>query len=141
MAELTADEVIAQLKLEAHPEGGWFRETFRDEPGHQGRPHSTAIVFLLKAGEVSHWHRVDAVEMWHWYRGAPLLLEIADAGGTPQAFTLGPDILGGQHPQGQVPAGAWQSARSLGDWTLVGCTVVPGFDFAGFELAPQGWQP
>jgi len=141
MSELTAEEMIAQLKLEPHPEGGWFRETFRDEPGHQGRPHSTAILFLLKAGEVSHWHRVDAVELWHWYAGAPLLLEVADSGGARQESTLGPDILGGQHPQGLVPAGAWQSARSLGAWTLLGCTVAPGFDFAGFELAPQGWEP
>jgi predicted cupin superfamily sugar epimerase len=90
---------------------------------------------------VSHWHRVDAVEMWHWYAGAPLLLETADANGTRQEQKLGPDILAGQHPQGLVPAGAWQSARSLGAWTLMGCTVAPGFDFAGFELAPQGWEP
>jgi predicted cupin superfamily sugar epimerase len=138
---LTADAVIAHLKLEPHPEGGWYRETFRDEPGHQGRAHSTAILFLLKAGEVSHWHRVDAVEMWHWYGGAPLLLEIADDAGTRRDVKLGPDIIGGEHPQGMVPAGAWQSARSLGAWTLLGCTVAPGFDFAGFELAPQGWEP
>jgi uncharacterized protein len=141
MTELTAEEMIAQLKLEPHPEGGWFRETFRDEPGPEGRPHSTAILFLLKAGEVSHWHRVDAVELWHWYAGAPLLLQVADSGGARQESKLGPDILGGQHPQGLVPAGAWQSARSLGAWTLLGCTVAPGFDFAGFELAPQGWEP
>jgi len=141
MTELTADEVIAQLKLEPHPEGGWFRETFRDETGPQGRAHSTAILFLLKAGEVSHWHRVDAVEMWHWYAGAPVLLEVADSAGVRREQKLGPDILGGQHPQGLVPAGAWQSARSLGAWTLLGCTVAPGFDFARFELAPQGWEP
>ena len=141
MSEKTADDIIAQLELAPHPEGGWFRETFRDEPGHQGRAHSTAILFLLKSGEVSHWHRVDADEIWHWYAGAPLLLEIADDNGTREEHTLGPDILGGQHPQGLVPAGAWQSARSLGAWTLIGCTVAPGFDFAGFELAPQGWEP
>jgi predicted cupin superfamily sugar epimerase len=141
MAELTAEEMIAQLKLAPHPEGGWFRETFRDEAGHQGRAHSTAILFLLKSGEVSHWHRVDAVELWHWYSGAPLLLKIADDAGQRQELTLGPDILTGEHPQGLVPAGAWQSARSLGAWTLFGCTVAPGFDFAGFELAPQGWEP
>ena len=141
MAEPTADDMIAQLKLAPHPEGGWFRETFRDEPGHGGRAHSTAILFLLKAGEVSHWHRVDAVEMWHWYAGAPLLLEVADDKGPRRDYTLGPDILAGQHPQGLVPAGAWQSARSLGAWTLLGCTVAPGFDFAGFELAPEGWEP
>jgi uncharacterized protein len=140
MAETTAEEMIAQLALAPHPEGGWFRETFRDAAGHEGRAHSTAILFLLKAGEVSHWHRVDAVEMWHWYAGAPLLLEIAEEDAR-RDVTLGPDVLGGQHPQGMVPADAWQSARSLGAWTLVGCTVAPGFDFAGFELAPKGWEP
>jgi len=142
MAEpLTADEVIAHLKLAPHPEGGWFRETFKDAPGHKGRAHSTAILFLLKAGEMSHWHRVDAVEMWHWYGGAPLLLEVAVDQGARHEYRLGPNLMGGEHPQGMVPAGAWQSARSLGAWTLVGCTVAPGFDFAGFELAPQGWEP
>jgi predicted cupin superfamily sugar epimerase len=142
MAEpLTADEVIAHLKLEPHPEGGWYRETFRDDSGHRGRPHSTAILFLLKAGEVSRWHRVDTVEMWHWYGGAPLMLEVADDAGTRHEYRLGPDLLAGEHPQGMVPGGAWQSARSLGAWSLVGCTVAPGFDFAGFELAPQGWEP
>jgi predicted cupin superfamily sugar epimerase len=140
MAGLSPEELIAALKLAPHPEGGWFRETFRDEPGHQGRPHSTAILFLLKAGEVSHWHRVDVVEVWHWYSGAPLLLKIADDAGRRE-LTLGPDVLAGQHPQAMVPAGTWQSAQSLGDWTLVGCTVAPGFDFAGFELAPRGWEP
>jgi len=140
MAEPTPEELIAALKLAPHPEGGWFRETFRDEPGHQGRPHSTAILFLLKSGEVSHWHRVDVVEVWHWYSGAPLLLKIADDAGRRE-LTLGPDVLAGQHPQAMVPAGTWQSAQSLGDWTLVGCTVAPGFDFAGFELAPRGWEP
>jgi len=138
---LTADEVIAHLKLAPHPEGGWYRETFKDEPGHQGRPHSTAILFLLKAGEVSRWHRVDVAEMWHWYGGAPLMLEVADESGTRHELRLGPNLLQGEHPQGLVPARAWQSARSLGAWTLVGCTVAPGFDFAGFELAPQGWEP
>lgn len=138
---LTANEVIAHLKLAPHPEGGWFRETFRDEPGHQGRAHSTAILFLLKSGEVSRWHRVDAVEVWHWYGGAPLRLETADDAGTRREVKLGPDLIAGEHPQGVVPAGAWQSAQSLGAWTLVGCTVAPGFDFAGFELAPQGWEP
>jgi predicted cupin superfamily sugar epimerase len=140
MAEPSPEELIAALKLAPHPEGGWFRETFRDEPGHQGRPHSTAILFLLKAGEVSHWHRVDVVEVWHWYSGAPLLLKIADDAGRRE-LTLGPDVLAGQHPQAMVPAGIWQSAQSLGDWTLMGCTVAPGFDFAGFELAPRGWEP
>jgi predicted cupin superfamily sugar epimerase len=137
---LTADEVVAHLKLKPHPEGGWFRETFRDAPGHKGRAHSTAILFLLKAGEVSHWHRVDAAELWHWHGGAPLLLEVKD-GVTRHDYRLGPNLLAGEHPQGIVPAGAWQSSRSLGAWTLLGCTVAPGFDFAGFELAPKDFVP
>jgi uncharacterized protein len=137
---LTADEVIAQLKLAPHPEGGWYRETFRDEPGYKGRPHSTAILFLLKAGETSRWHRVDAAELWHWHGGATLLLDVMH-GEARHEIRLGPNWLGGEHPQGLVPAGAWQSARSLGPWTLAGCTVAPGFDFAGLELAPDGWEP
>lgn len=137
---LTADEVIAQLKLAPHPESRWYRETFRDEPGHKGRPHSTAILFLLKAGETSSWHRVDAAEPWHWYGGATLLLDVMH-GEARHEIRLGPNWLGGEHPQGLVPAGAWQSARSLGPWTLAGCTVAPGFDFAGLELAPDGWEP
>lgn len=137
----SAEDIIAHLGLERHPEGGWYRETFRDEKGHQGRPHSTAILFLLADGEVSHWHRIDAVETWHWYGGAPLLLNFADENGAVQEFKLGPDLFAGEHPQAIVPAQAWQSARSLGAWTLVGCTVAPGFQFEGFELAPQGWEP
>ncbi|BAQ15487.1 hypothetical protein of Cupin superfamily [Methyloceanibacter caenitepidi] len=137
----SAEEIIAHLALQPHPEGGWFRETFRDEAGTDGRAHSTAILFLLAAGDVSHWHRVDAVETWHWYAGAPLALRVADEAGLVQEITLGSDIFGGQQPQAVVPANAWQSARSLGDWTLVGCTVAPGFQFEGFELAPQGWEP
>jgi predicted cupin superfamily sugar epimerase len=137
---LTADEVIAELKLVPHLEGGWYRETFRDEPGHKGRPHSTAILFLLKVGEISRWHGVDAAELWHWYGGATLLLDVMH-GEARHEIRLGPNWLGGEHPQGLVPAGAWQSARSLGPWTLLGCTVAPGFDFAGFELAPDGWKP
>ena len=138
----TAEEIIGQLGLERHPEGGWYRETFRDEAGHEGRAHSTAILFLLPEGEVSHWHRVDAVETWHWHAGAPLLLKIAkEAGAAVQEIRLGADLFGGEHPQGIVPAHAWQSAQSLGAWTLVGCTVAPGFQFETFELAPQGWEP
>ena len=137
---MTADEVIAHLALKPHPEGGWFRETFRDEVGPHGRAHSTAILFLLKEGEVSRWHRVDAAELWHWHGGAPLLLEIKD-GETRREHRLGANLLGGEHPQGRVPGGAWQSARSLGAWTLAGCTVAPGFDFSGFELAPEGFEP
>jgi len=137
---LTADDVIRQFSLEPHPEGGHYRETFRDAEGHQGRAHSTAILYLLKDGEVGRWHRVDAVELWHWYGGAPLRLEVKD-GETRREYVLGPDWQKGEVPQGVVPAKAWQSARSLGAWTLIGCTVAPGFDFAGFELAPEGFEP
>jgi uncharacterized protein len=137
---LTGDDIIAHFKLAPHPEGGWFRQTFRDEREHEGRAHSTAILFLLKAGEVSHWHRVDAVELWHWHGGAPLLLQVRD-GDTHNDYRLGPDWLHGEVPHAAVPTHAWQSARSLGAWTLVGCTVAPGFEFSGFELAPEGFEP
>lgn len=140
---MTADEIIAALKLQPHPEGGHFVETFRDPATDaNGRSRSTAIHFLLRQGETSHWHRVDAVEIWHWHAGAPLTLRIAEKQGAPvQAITLGSDLARGQRPQGIVPMHHWQAAETLGAWTLVGCTVAPGFDFAGFELAPQGWAP
>ena len=135
-----ADRLIAALGLQAHPEGGWYRETFRAPAPEGQRPASTAILFLLKAGELSRWHRVDADELWHWHRGAPLELGVHDGAGR-RIVRLGPDIEAGETPQGVVPAGAWQMARSLGDYTLVGCTVAPAFDFAAFELAPEGWEP
>jgi predicted cupin superfamily sugar epimerase len=140
---LTAAEVIRLLDLKPHPEGGHFRETIRDRhPAPQSRAHSTGIYFLLSAGERSHWHRVDAVEVWHYYAGVPLLLEIAKtAAGPVDTITLGPDLAAGERPQAAVPARAWQAARSLGGWTLVGCTVAPGFEFAGFELAPPEFRP
>jgi predicted cupin superfamily sugar epimerase len=137
---LTADEIIAHLGLKPHPEGGYFKETFRDAPGHEGRAHSTAILYLLRTGELSRWHRVDAAEMWHWYGGAPLKLVIKQDG-VRHEHRLGPNLLQGEHPQVLVPAHAWQTAESLGAWTLTGCTVAPGFDFAGFELAPDDFQP
>lgn len=137
---MTADEVIALLGLEPHPEGGHFRETFRDAPAG-GRGASTAIYYLLKAGEVSHWHRVDAAEVWHWHAGAPLVLTVSPNGHDAEARHLGPELRTGQRPQVVVPAGHWQTATSLGPWTLVGCTVAPGFDFAGFEMALPDWRP
>jgi predicted cupin superfamily sugar epimerase len=137
---LTAAEVIRLLDLRPHPEGGHFRETFRDPRERDGRSVSTAIYFLLARGERSHWHRVDATEVWHHYAGAPLALSIADGSGTT-VVRLGPDLAAGERPQAAVPAGAWQAAESLGDWTLVGCTVAPGFVFTGFALAPPGWSP
>lgn len=137
----TADQIIEQLGLAPHPEGGHFREMFRDAREVDGRSASTAICFLLRSGERSHWHRVDAAEVWHYYAGAPLELRIADGGEANGKLHLGVDLAAGQRPQAVVPAGAWQSAESLGAWTLVGCTVAPGFTFAGFELAPEGWAP
>jgi uncharacterized protein len=139
---LTASDVIRLLDLKPHPEGGHFREMFRDERQVDGeRAASTAIYFLLARGERSHWHRVDAVETWHWYAGAPLELEIAQNEGPIERVTLGNDLVSGERPQAVVPAHAWQAAQTVGDWTLCGCTVAPGFDFSGFELAPQGWSP
>lgn len=143
MTEVTAEHLIDQLNLARHPEGGWFVETYRHAPGDGTRGACTAIYYLLQSGEVSAWHRVtDADELWHWYAGAPLTLEIAAPdGGGAVSHTLGPAVTDGQRPQILVPANAWQSARSQGDWTLVGCTVAPAFDFAAFEMAPDGWSP
>ncbi|HTO40398.1 MAG TPA: cupin domain-containing protein [Rhizomicrobium sp.] len=135
-----SERLIRALRLLPHPEGGHYRETFRDSAGLAGRAHSTAIYFLLTAGEVSHWHRIDAAEMWHYYRGAPLQLDIAQDGGV-QRFILGPRIEVGEQPQVVVPPGAWQSARTLGDYTLVGCSVAPGFEFSTFELAAKDFSP
>jgi len=137
----SAADLIARLGLQPHPEGGHYRETFRD-PGcdADGRSRSTTIYFLLARGERSHWHRIDAVEVWHYYAGSALLLQIANGDGRC-TVKLGPDLAAGEVPQAIVPAHAWQAAESTGDWTLLGCTVAPGFDFAKFELAPRGWQP
>ncbi len=137
----TADDIIARLGLTPHPEGGFYRETFRDGAGVQGRAHSTAIYYLLRKGEHSHWHRVDAAEVWHWYAGGPLELRIAEEGGTASTRILGNDLMRGEQPQIVVPANAWQAAKPLGDYTLVGCTVAPGFEFATFEMAPPDWEP
>jgi predicted cupin superfamily sugar epimerase len=140
-ASLSAAEVIAMLELQPHPEGGHFRETFRDSRcDAAGRAASTAIYFLLAKGERSHWHRIDAVEVWHFYAGAALTLRIADDTGE-RAIRLGDNLTAGEMPQVIVPPHAWQAADSSGDWSLVGCTVAPGFDFSSFELAPPGWSP
>lgn len=138
---MTAEEIIELLKLEPHPEGGAFRETFRDRGGADGRARSTAIYFLLREGQRSAWHTVDAIEMWHWYAGAPMSLWISEDGNAVEEIALGNDLAAGQRPQGIVPEGAWQSAQSRGEWTLVGCTVAPGFEFSGFRLAEPGWEP
>jgi uncharacterized protein len=133
---LTADDVIRMLQLEAHPEGGYYRETFRDTKKMGERSASTAIYFLLKQGEISRWHRIDSVEVWHWYGGGPIRLGIRKAEGPVETVLLGNELVKNEHPQVIVPAYAWQTAETLGAWTLVGCTVAPGFEFTGFELAP-----
>lgn len=136
-----AQEIVRRLGLEPHPEGGHYREIHRDVPADGGRGAVTSIYFLLSAGERSHWHRVDATEIWHFHAGAALRLEIAEAAGDVIRHRLGPDLAAGEVPQAVVPPNAWQSAQSLGDWTLVGCAVAPAFDFAGFELAPPDFAP
>lgn len=136
----TAADIIRKLALKPHPEGRHYRETFRDSRLIDGRAASTAILFLLAEGERSHWHRVDAVEIWHWHAGAPLKLEIVD-GAKEEIIRLGSDIHNDEVPQVTVPARAWQAAESFGAWTLVGCTVAPGFQFEGFELAPVDFTP
>jgi predicted cupin superfamily sugar epimerase len=137
----SAQHIIETLGLEPHPEGGHYREAFRDGRMIGGRAASTAIYFLLAEGEQSRWHRVDAVEIWHFYAGAPLELRIAEPNGAAWGVILGAELGKGERPQVVVPAGAWQTARSLGAYTLAGCTVAPGFEFAGFQLAPDGWEP
>ena len=142
---LSTQEIVRLLELTPHPEGGFYRQTFRDPMPVGGRGASTAIYYLLPGGEVSHWHRVDAAEVWHFYAGAALELKIATQGVPTDVLRLGARIAAGERPQAVVPAGVWQSARSLGqgpdEWTLVGCTVAPGFEFAGFELAPADFSP
>lgn len=138
---MTAKEVIATLNLAPHPEGGWYRETWRAEAADGARASGTAIYFLLEADQSSHWHKVDATEIWHWHAGGPLVLSLSANGHDAQAHLLGPHFAQGQAPQQIVPPGVWQSAASLGAWTLVGCTVSPGFEFDGFELAPPDWHP
>jgi predicted cupin superfamily sugar epimerase len=141
MTNLSAEDIIRLLDLKSHPEGGHYRETFRDSASARpGRAASTAIYFLLRQGERSRWHRVDGAEVWHWYAGSTLLLSVSDASGRT-GHRLGPDLAAGERPQAVVPAHAWQLAESLGAFTLVGCTVAPGFEFSGFELAPAGFEP
>jgi len=134
---MSADRIIAKLGLQPHPEGGWYRQTWVG-PEVGGRASGTAILFLLKAGERSHWHRVDADEIWLWHAGAPLVLSLGLE--AAEEVRLGPDVLEGEVVQAVVPAGWWQAARPLGDWVLVSCTVSPGFRFEGFELAPPEWE-
>jgi len=137
----TADDIAARLGLAPHPEGGFYRETFRHDGAEGERGAVTVIYYLLREGERSAWHRIDATEIWHHYCGAPLVLTIAEDGARPRAVTLGTDFAAGQQAHAVVPAGAWQTAAPLGGWTLAGCTVAPAFTFSGFEMAPPGWQP
>ncbi|WP_337269303.1 cupin domain-containing protein [Oryzifoliimicrobium ureilyticus] len=140
-AEADPDAIIAALSMQPHPEGGWYVETFRDGKDDQ-RGHSTAIYYLLKAGQRSHWHRVrDAAEVWHHYAGGPLALHLSRDGETRQTLVLGKDIVAGERPQAVVPADWWQAAEPLGSFVLVGCTVAPGFSFSSFDMAPPDWQP
>jgi hypothetical protein len=144
ISELTADEVVQILGMQPHPEGGFFRETFRDAAhgADRGRGASTAIYYLLRDGEVSAWHRVrDATEVWHHYAGAPVDLTLSEDGRGTESARLGTDLKAGERPQVVVPANVWQTARAVGGWALVGCTVAPGFEFAAFEMAPAGWAP
>lgn len=140
-AALPASAVIAALDLKPHPEGGFYRETWRDAPADGARGAGTAILFLLRAEDFSHWHRVDAAELWLWHAGGPLVLSLSPDGHDAEAVRLGPNLAAHELPQRVVPAHWWQSAASLGRWTLVSCVVAPAFRFEGFELAPQDWRP
>lgn len=141
MKTMTASEVVALLGMEPHPEGGFYKQTFADTLNSTGRPHSTLIYYLLSDRQTGAWHRVDAAEVWHWYAGAPMRLDISRDGKLVSAHALGNDLAAGERPQLVIPGNAWQRAACLGDWTLVGCTVAPGFQFSKFEQAEPGWEP
>lgn len=138
---ISATDIIERLKLAPHPEGGWYRETWRADAPSGTRASGTAIYFLLSRDQRSHWHKVDATEIWLYHAGAPLRLELSQNAKTIEAVTVGADFGGGEQPQVIVPPDCWQAAQSLGDWTLVSCTVSPGFEFAGFDLAAPDWKP
>jgi len=137
----TAADIIKKLNLQPHPEGGWYAETWRADAKNSERPSGTSIYYLLEAGQYSHWHRIDATEIWHFYAGAPLRLSVYEEGSNPRAITLHNDFGVNAAPQMIIPPGVWQAAESLGTWTLVGCTVSPAFEFRNFELAPPDWAP
>lgn len=137
-----AKAIIEQLGLAPHPEGGWYCETWRGAPGENGPAAGTAIHFLLERGQASHWHKVDAVEIWLWHAGSPLSLALADSDAGPvEEVRLGPAIMTGETPQQVIAAGRWQATRAEHGWALVSCIVVPGFEFDGFTLAPPEWEP
>ncbi len=137
----SAEAVRNALGLAPHPEGGHYREVWRDRPVSGERGAATSILFLIAAGERSHWHQVDAAEIWLWQAGAPLVLGISQDGAPKQEVRLGPDIASGEVLQAVVPVRVWQEASSLGAWSLVSCVVAPAFEFSGFELAPADWMP
>lgn len=141
MNALTAETVRRMLDLQPHPEGGYYRETWRAPAPPGERAAGSAIYFLLGVGDVSAWHRVDADEIWHFHAGAPLSLTLSENGADAEAHHLGPELAAGQRPQLRAPAHWWQTATSLGAWTLVSCTVSPAFEFSGFEMAPPDWRP
>jgi len=135
------EAIIRELGLQPHPEGGHFAQTWCDQPRGGGRGAGSAIYYLLRAGERSAWHRIDAAEVWHLYAGGPVRLRISVDGRTAEEHRLGMSLAAGERPQLTIPALAWQTAEPLGAWALVGCTVAPAFDFSGWELAPPGWEP
>lgn len=134
------DKIVQALNLEPHPEGGWYRETWREQTDSGSRAHATAIYYLMAAGQRSRWHQVDAAELWLWHAGHPLTLDIAEAG-APVSVPLGPDVFAGQRPQRLIPRFAWQAAHAAEGWALVSCVVAPGFEFSGFVMADPGWTP
>ncbi|MFA6115295.1 MAG: cupin domain-containing protein [Sphingomonas sp.] len=138
----SAAELIRSLNLQPHPEGGWYSETWRAQPQDGGRASATSIYFLLDRGQHSHWHRVDAAEIWLWHAGSPVLLSTSPGNDGPiQNIILGGDVFAGQAPQHVIQPDHWQAAHASDDWALVSCIVSPGFEFEGFELAPIGWNP
>lgn len=139
--EPDTEALVRRLGLAPHPEGGWYRRTWQHPDSVGGRPLASSIVYLLGGGDRSRWHRIDAVEQWHHYAGDPLELRVSPDGITVEAHVLGGDVFRDQEPQRVVPAGWWQSAATLGAYSLVGCTVTPAFTFEGFELASDGWEP
>ena len=141
MTQLTASEIVGLLGLEPHIEGGFYKQTFADVPGASGRPHSTLIYYLLTDRQSGAWHRVDSAEVWHWYAGAPMTIGISRDGKSVTEHKLGNDLVAGERPQVVIPSHAWQQATCLGEWSLVGCTVAPGFQFSKFEQAEPGWAP
>ncbi len=138
---LDADSVINTFGMIPHPEGGWYAEMFRSEAAAGERPAVSAIYFLLREGERSHWHAVDATEIWLWHAGSPIRLHLNREGADQESVVLGMDLAGGQRPQAAVPEGVWQAAESTGRWSLVSCVVAPAFHFSGFTLAPPDWTP